>query len=72
MISDFGLRHSAVPSLAGWSLPSRATVIGSGDVVGPFADDRLQPHRLQVFVGIRLDVQHDVGAGGLARRRAPG
>ena len=41
-------------------------------MIGPFADDRLQPHRLQIFLGVRLDVQHDVGAGVLALRRRQG
>ena len=39
-----------------------------GDVVGPFADDGFQPHGIEIFLRVRLDVQHDVGAGGFARR----
>ena len=61
--------------------PQRGTVVGGlilavachrdrqGDVVGPLADCRLQPVRLQVLVGVRLHVQHDGGARRVALGR---
>jgi len=38
----------------------------NGDVIGPFAHHRLDAQRLQVFLGVRLHVQHDGRAGFLA------
>jgi hypothetical protein len=47
-------------------------IAGNGDrqsdVVGPLPHDRLKPDRIEVLIAVRLDVQHDVGACGLARR----
>ena len=38
-------------------------------MVRPFANHRLEADRIEVLIGVRLHVQDDVGAGGLARRR---
>src|SRR5215472_2418042 len=35
------------------------------DVVGPFAHNRFEPVRLEVFISVCLDMQHDIGARGL-------
>ena len=41
---------------------------GQRDMISPFADDRFEPHRFQIFFRVRLDMQHDAGTRCFAGR----